>query len=29
LKQVRLAMFQAVRANDTAGIEQLSAQEAN
>jgi Spy/CpxP family protein refolding chaperone len=29
LKQVRLAMFQAVRANDTAGIERLSAQGAN
>jgi Spy/CpxP family protein refolding chaperone len=29
LKQVRLAMFQAVRANDTAKIGQLSAQEAN
>jgi Spy/CpxP family protein refolding chaperone len=28
LKQVRLAMFQAVRANDTAKIDQLSAQEA-
>ena len=28
LKQVRLAMFQAVRANDTAGIERLSAQQA-
>jgi Spy/CpxP family protein refolding chaperone len=29
LKQVRLAMSQAVRANDTAKIDQLSAQEAN
>lgn len=29
LKQVRLAMFQAVLANDTAKIDQLSAQEAN
>jgi Spy/CpxP family protein refolding chaperone len=29
LKQVRLAMFQAVRANDTAKIDQLSAREAN
>lgn len=29
LKQVRLAMFQAMRANDTAKIDQLSAQEAN
>ena len=29
LKQVRLAMFQAVRANDSAKIDQLSAQEAN
>jgi len=28
LKQARLAMFQAVRANDTAGIQRLSAQEA-
>jgi Spy/CpxP family protein refolding chaperone len=28
LKQVRSAMFQAVRANDTAGIERLSAQQA-
>jgi LTXXQ motif family protein len=29
LKQVRSAMFQAVRANDTAGIERLSAREAH
>lgn len=29
LKQVRAAIFQAVRANDTAGIDRLSAQEAN
>jgi Spy/CpxP family protein refolding chaperone len=29
LKQVRLAMFQAARANDTEKIDQLSAQEAN
>jgi Spy/CpxP family protein refolding chaperone len=29
LKQIRLAMSQAVRANDTAKIDQLSAQEAN
>jgi Spy/CpxP family protein refolding chaperone len=29
LKQVHAGMFQAVRANDTAGIDRLSAQEAN
>src|ERR1700722_7265758 len=29
LKQVRQGMFQAIRANDTAKIDQLSAQEAN
>ena len=29
LKQVRTAMFQAIQANDTAKIDQLSAQEAN
>jgi Spy/CpxP family protein refolding chaperone len=29
LQQARAAMFQAVRANDTAGIDRLSAQEAN